>query len=61
MRKCTAFLAAMRLWALAVLACLCLSLTPARADVLVYVGYAENERPPLFFPNPWKGSPGPPS
>jgi hypothetical protein len=55
MRICTAFLAAMRLWALAVLACL--SLTPARADVIVYVGYAENERTPIFFPNPWIGSP----
>jgi hypothetical protein len=29
----------------------------ARADVTVYVGYAENERTPIFFPNPWVGSP----
>ena len=28
-----------------------------QAGVQVYVSYAENERPPLFFPNPWYGSP----
>ncbi|HLK56366.1 MAG TPA: PA14 domain-containing protein [Chthonomonadaceae bacterium] len=27
-----------------------------RADVAVFVGFAENESPPLFFPDPWRGS-----
>lgn len=29
----------------------------AFADVTIYLAYAENERPPLFFPDPWQGSP----
>jgi hypothetical protein len=29
----------------------------ASAAVEVYVAYAENERPPMFFPDPWYGSP----
>jgi hypothetical protein len=28
-----------------------------QASVQVYVSYAENERPPIFFPDPWYGSP----
>src|SRR5689334_17169839 len=36
---------------------LCLaSARPARADVSAYVGYAENQRLPGYFPTPWLGS-----
>lgn len=40
--------------------CDCVATTPPPpkpAQVQVYVSYAENERSPLFFPNPWYGSP----
>ena len=30
---------------------------PAKADVRIYVSYAETERPAIYFPNPWLGSP----
>ena len=29
----------------------------AKADVTIYVAYAETERPGIYFPNPWRGSP----
>ncbi|HEV2471764.1 MAG TPA: hypothetical protein VGS41_03805, partial [Chthonomonadales bacterium] len=48
--------------AVAALALLAVSagLAPARASappVAVYVSYAENERTPIFWPDPWLGSP----
>ena len=40
-------------------ALLALLLRPAatKADVSIYVSYAETERPGIYFPNPWRGSP----
>ncbi len=29
----------------------------ATAGVAIYVAYAENERTPVYFPDPWMGSP----
>ena len=33
------------------------ALPAARADVSIFVAYGETERPPIYFPNPWRGSP----
>lgn len=50
--------AALRGYALfTVLQVLLSSIAFGQASVQVYVSYAENERPSIFFPNPWYGSP----
>jgi hypothetical protein len=51
------FLATLKRCTVLAIPLMCLSAPALAQNVEVYLAYAENERTPVFFPNPWRGSP----